>query len=168
MDKIKITLPVRGKEFDEAVKRMKKSMDKAVGSFSQVGSAAMGAVLVNMQGPLGDYARSQIQNAVTWEYRQYYWEARYGPTGNDEYQRCFELYADFSGTLLATDRNPVETSWHQGISDAHWRTIKETLEVSLSKKLINIKPSDAIELAKTTSFSAEQWYKGCTDRKDWK
>ncbi len=89
---------------------------------------------------------------------------------NPTYEQALKAYRIFGDLVLAQGLTPVHAVpitpmiWYLPDLDQKWLTIKEVME-SVTKCIFpDIMMVDAIELAKVTPFSAEEWYKGCAKR----
>jgi len=104
---------------------------------------------------------SVLVQAREWENRQARWRWKY-PNDPADYAETLELYRQGIKSALALGYSPDRAMPIHTDSGFVWLTLKEVLEGITQRKLCDIKPDDAIELARETPFSAEQWYIGCT------
>lgn len=113
---------------------------------------------------MGNSMYSQLmEENQKWEQRQYRWDNKY-PEEPKDYQEVLESYKFLGSKAASLGYTPIRTTYVVN-EDMRviWFTIKQVAESIVGKKLPDINPKDAIELAKTTIFSAEDWYKGCTE-----
>lgn len=131
---------------------------------SQIASMAALAPVQSMQ--------NMAREAAKWERRAVIWELE-NPSPIEFYDRVLELYIKLGDSLIVKGRDPLTAMLttkpvSSGIYRSHWLTLKEVIEDLIGRKLPDIKPSDAIELARVSPFPAEIWWRGCTDRSRWK
>lgn len=138
---------------------------------AKLGVLARGAILSGIPArfPFIEYA---IEQNLLWEKRRVIYKARYPerPANYEEAIKAYQAFAeigqatydDFSPDKAA--RMELDIAWSR---QSQWLTVKELAERIAGEDLPDIDPEDAIELGKTTPFSADQWYRGCTDRRLW-
>lgn len=136
-------------------------------STANLGVLAQGAILGMAKGPLSSLAKEAIEQAGLWEKRQVVYGIHYPekPEGYGEALKAYQSMGEMTGAIGQSPdkaaRVEVDLSWSR---QSLWLTAKEVLERMMGKKLPDIDPQDAIELGKTTPYSAEQWFRGCSDR----
>ena len=111
-------------------------------------------------------------NATKWDARRFSWNVKY-PSGVDP-----QLYARAKGAYLAAARIAAaigapnlrtiyagEGRWLRPDGSEMIRprilTVREFAEESAGLRLIDLHPDDAIELARQTPWSADDWYLAC-------
>ena len=137
---------------------------------SKLGALAQGAIFAAISARFS-FVEHAIEQNILLEKRRHTYQAHY-PEKPLDYKEALSAYQSIVEMGQATRENftPDRAFWiGWGLRwvEGQWLTVKEMAERMMRKSLPDIDPEDAIELGKTTPFSAEQWFRGCSDRKFW-
>jgi hypothetical protein len=81
--------------------------------------------------------------------------------GTVTYEQALQVYKALGDNIIALGLSPTHASPHFLALNFKPMTLKQVAEAVLKLKLPDITLPDAIEFAKVTPFSAEDWYNGC-------